>query len=103
MSDLYLLFPQMLLLLAPLLFVFFWRGRVAGIGGLARLLILIGLTLLAAVPLARIGGKGVDAVVVADLSRSMPADSRAKELEIIKLLEKDRRAGDRVGIVTFGR
>ena len=54
-------------------------------------------------PLAPLGGKGVDVVVVADLSRSMPADSRARALEIIKLLEQRRATGDRVGIVTFGR
>ena len=54
-------------------------------------------------PLAPLGGKGVDVVVVADLSRSMPADSRARALEIIKLLEQRRATGDRVGIVTYGR
>ena len=42
-------------------------------------------------------------VVVADLSRSMPAESRARALEIIRLLEQRRATGDRVGIVTFGR
>ena len=61
------------------------------------------LALIAAVPLAPLGGKGVDVVVVADLSRSMPADSRARTLEIVKLLEQRRAAGDRVGIVTYGR
>ena len=65
--------------------------------------ILVVLALIAAVPLAPLGGKGVDVVVVADLSRSMPADSRARALEIIKLLEQRRATGDRVGIVTFGR
>src|SRR4030095_806650 len=33
----------------------------------------------------------------------MPSDSGTRELEIIKLLEKERSKGDRVGIVTFGR
>ena len=54
-------------------------------------------------PLAPLGGKGVDVVVVADLSRSMPADSRARALEIVRLLESARATGDRVGIVTYGR
>jgi Mg-chelatase subunit ChlD len=70
---------------------------------LARVAVILILVLLAAVPLARIGGKGVDVVVVADLSRSMPADSRQRQLEIIRLLEERRSAGDRVGIVTYGR
>lgn len=103
MGNVYLLYPELLLLLVPLLFVFFWRGRARGVGGAVRLIILGILTLLAAVPLARLGGRGVDIVVVADLSRSMPADSRTRELEIITLLEKLRGTGDRVGIVTYGR
>jgi Mg-chelatase subunit ChlD len=103
MSNFYLLYPELLLLLVPLLFVYFWRARARGLAGVARFLILILLAFLLAMPLAPLGGKGVDVVVVADLSHSMPADSRARELEIINLLEKRRAAGDRVGIVTFGR
>jgi Mg-chelatase subunit ChlD len=97
------LFPGLLLLVVPLLVVYFWRGRSAALGGIVRVLILLAIALLAAVPLARLGGKGVDVVVVADLSRSMPAESRVRALEIIKLLEQRRATGDRVGIVTFGR
>ena len=97
------LFPELLLLIVPLMFLFFWRLRVRGIGGIARAIILVGIAILAAIPLARIGSRGVDVVVVADLSRSMPAGSRARQLEIIKLLEGHRGKGDRVGIVTFGR
>ena len=74
--DVMLLFPGLLLLIVPLLVVYFWRGRSSGIGGIVRIVVLVGLALLASVPLARLGGKGVDVVVVADLSRSMPADSR---------------------------
>jgi hypothetical protein len=33
----------------------------------------------------------------------MPGDSRARALEIVRLLEERRATGDRVGIVTFGR
>jgi Mg-chelatase subunit ChlD len=103
MSNLYLLYPELLLLLVPLLFIYFWRARARGLAGAVRLLILVILAFLAAMPFAPLGGKGVDVVVVADLSHSMPADSRARELEIINLLEKRRAAGDRVGIVTYGR
>ena len=98
-----LLFPELLLLIVPLLFVYFWRGRSSAPGSYVRVLLLVLLVLLAAVPLAPLGGKGVDVVVVADLSLSMPADSRARALEIITLLEQRRAAGDRVGIVTYGR
>jgi Mg-chelatase subunit ChlD len=64
---------------------------------------LVLLALVIAVPVAPIGGRGVDVVIVADLSRSMPADSRGRATEIVKLLEQARGKGDRVGIVTFGR
>ena len=97
------LYPGLLLLVVPLLFLYFWRGRASGLGGLVRIGALVAIALLASGPLARLGGKGVDVVVVADLSRSMPTDSRARTLEIIRLLEQRRATGDRVGIVTFGR
>jgi uncharacterized membrane protein len=97
------LFPELLLLIVPLLFVYFWRGTASALGGLARVLILALFALVAAVPLAPLGGKGVDVVIVADLSRSMPDGSRARMLEIVRLLEQRRAAGDRVGIVTHGR
>ena len=103
MRDLYLLFPELLLLLIPLLFLFFWRGRARALGGLVRLVLLLLIVVLAAMPLAPVGGEGVDVVVIADLSRSMPEGSRGRELEIIKLLEGRRAKGDRVGIVTYGR
>jgi Mg-chelatase subunit ChlD len=67
------------------------------------MVILVVLALIASVPLAPIGGSGADVIVVADLSRSMPADSRSRALEIITLVEQRRAAGDRVGIVTYGR
>ena len=98
-----LFYPELLLLIVPLLFVYFWRGRAAALGGYVRIVMLAVLVLLAAVPLAPLGGKGVDVVVVADLSRSMPADSRGRAVEIVKLLEQRRASGDRVGVVTFGR
>jgi Mg-chelatase subunit ChlD len=103
MNRMSLLYPELLLLIVPLLFVYFWRGRASGLAGYVRVLMLVLLGLIAAVPLASLGGKGIDVVIVADLSRSMPADSRARALEIITLLEQRRATGDRVGIVTYGR
>jgi Mg-chelatase subunit ChlD/uncharacterized membrane protein len=103
MTSVSFLFPALLLLIVPLLFVYFWRGRASALGGYVRVLMLVLVTLIAAVPLAPLGGKGIDVVVVADLSNSMPADSRARALEIVNLIERRRAAGDRVGIVTYGR
>jgi Mg-chelatase subunit ChlD len=103
MKPFYLLFPELLLLLVPLAFLLYWRGRAPGLNGVVRTLVLLLVVLIAAVPLAPIGSEGVDVVVIADLSRSMPEGSRQRQLEIIKLLEGRRTKGDRVGIVTYGR
>ena len=97
------LFPELLLLVVPLLFLYFWRARSSGLGGTSRLLMLALLALIASVPIAPLGGKGLDLVVVVDLSHSMPSDSRPRALEITRLLEQARKSGDRVGIVTYGR
>ena len=94
MNRVTLLFPQLLLLVAPLLALYFWRARTSAIGGFVRIAIITLLVLLAAVPLAPLGGRGVDVIVVADLSRSMPADSRARALEIVRLLEQRRGVHD---------
>ena len=98
-----LLFPELLLLIVPLIFLYIWRTRAPGLGGIVRIAALVLITLLAAVPIASIGGKGVDVVAVVDVSRSMPEASRGRALEVIRLLEDRRRAGDRVAIVVFGR
>ncbi len=103
MTRLSFLFPELLILIVPLLFLYFWRARSAAFGGGVRMAILAVVVLLAAVPFAPLGGKGIDVVVVADLSRSMPGESRARLLEIVSLLEQQRSEGDRVGIVTYGR
>jgi Mg-chelatase subunit ChlD len=103
MNRVALLFPELLLLIVPLLFVYFWRGRSPVPGGLVRIVILAILALVAAVPIAPLGGRGVDVMIVADLSRSMPAESRARELEVIRMLDQRASTGDRVGIVVYGR
>ena len=93
MNRLSFLYPELLLLIVPLLFLYFWRGRAASLGGYVRVLMLVLLGLIAAVPLAPLGGKGVDVVIVADLSRSMPADSRGRALEIISAARAAARGG----------
>ena len=103
MSRLAVLFPELLLLLVPLMVVYIWRAKTGALGGAVRVVILVLFALVAAVPLAPLGGRGADVVIVADLSRSMPDDSRKRTLEIIRLLEERRTSGDRVGIVSFGR
>ena len=103
MNRVSLLFPELLLLIVPLLFLYFWRARSWGLDEATRLLMLALLTLIASVPIAPLGGKGLDVIAVVDLSRSMPSNARSRALEIITLLERARKSGDRVGIVTYGR
>jgi Mg-chelatase subunit ChlD len=103
MSGMALLFPELLLLIVPLLFLYWWGARAAGAGAAVRIGGLVILTLLAAVPIASTGGRGIDVVAVIDASRSMPPGSRERALEIVRALEDLRRAGDRVGVVVFGR
>lgn len=100
----WLLLPELLLLIVPLLALVWWRGRTSSpLGTAVRVVIVALLVLLAAIPLARVGGQGVDVVVIVDASRSMPAESDARSFEIVKLVEEQRGAGDRLGVVTFGR
>ena len=77
--------------------------RQAGMTGVLRLaaisLLLVGLT----GPEWDLGGQGIDLIVVADRSKSMPATAAASVHELIDNLENNRRTGDRVGVVTFGQ
>ncbi|MEW4527763.1 vWA domain-containing protein [Maioricimonas sp. JC845] len=76
--------------------------RETGVTGGIRLL-LVGLLLLAlAGPEWNLGGRGLDVVVVADRSRSMPPEATRHLQELIRNIETARGTGDRVGIVTFG-
>lgn len=76
--------------------------RTAGVTGAIRMA-LVGLLLFAlAGPEWNRGGDGIDVVIVADRSRSMPAESHRNVLELIKNIESNRGPGDRVAVVTFG-
>jgi hypothetical protein len=46
---------------------------------------------------------GSDVVVVVDRSRSMPPGSQGTAEELVHLLEPQRRPGDRLGVISFGR
>jgi Mg-chelatase subunit ChlD len=76
--------------------------RQTGMTGVLRLavvaLLLLGLT----GPEWDVGGKGIDVIIVADRSRSMPSQAGASVKELIANIENNRRAGDRAAVVTFG-
>ncbi len=84
-----------------LLFLRPWL-RQAGITGALRAAMLTALLFALTGPEWDLGGQGIDVVVVADRSRSMPAESHRNILELIKNVETNRGTGDRVAVVTFG-
>jgi len=96
-------YPELLLLAFPLGFAFWHWGRVRGVTGWIRGLQLFLLLLVLAGPEWDLGGRGIDAVVVVDRSRSMSAEADTRIVELINSLNKGRGSGDRVGIVTFGQ
>jgi uncharacterized membrane protein len=98
-----LLYPQALLLWLPL-GLWLWRGaRLTGpaMGLRVALVALLGLAL--ARPELDWKSGGSDVVVVVDRSKSMPPGSSTSAEELIRLLEPQRRPGDRLGVVSFGR
>ncbi|RKH06859.1 VWA domain-containing protein [Corallococcus sp. CA047B] len=95
--------PQAWLLLLPL-GLFLWRyGRRPGPPMVLRWgLLVLGVGALAG-PELRLANAGSDVAVVVDRSRSMPLDVDRVAQELVSLVESQRRPGDRVGVVTFGR
>ncbi|WP_225408559.1 VWA domain-containing protein [Stigmatella hybrida] len=95
--------PQALVLLVPLGLFLWKRGRRPGLPGALRW-VLLGLAVGAlAGPELVLRHAGSDVVVVVDRSRSMPLDADRVALEVVTLLEGQRRTGDRLGVIAFGR
>jgi len=95
-------FPELGLLALPAWFAYRRWGKCAGATGWLRAVLLVLLVLCLMGPELNVGGKGIDIVVLADRSRSMPAASEDHIRELIGNLEQNRGSGDRVGVVTFG-
>lgn len=95
--------PQALLLLFPLGLFLFFTARIPGPPMWLRAALLTLLTVALARPELRLRSAGSDVVVVVDRSRSMPPRAEASADELIRLLEPQRRPGDRLGVVSFGR
>src|SRR6185369_7305480 len=96
------LYPELFLLAIPLAFAYWRWGRARGVTGAMRVAILLLLLTALAGPEVNLGGEGIDIVVVADRSRSLPGSADANIRELIQNLQNNRGGGDRVGIVTFG-
>lgn len=96
------LYPELFLLAIPLWFVYRRRGRAHGVTGALRIALLVVLLVALTGPEVNLGGQGIDVIVVADRSRSLPAGTESRINELIRNLQSNRRTGDRVGLVTFG-
>jgi hypothetical protein len=97
------LVPQALLLLIPIGFLVWKTGRLPGPPMWLRLGLVLAIVTALARPELSLRSAGSDLVVIVDRSRSMPPGSEAKAEELIRLLEPQRRPGDRVGVIAFGR
>lgn len=95
--------PQALLLLVPLGLFLFYTARISGPPMWLRVALVTLLTTALARPEFRLRSAGSDVVVIVDRSRSMPPRGEASAEELIRLLEPQRRPGDRLGVVSFGR
>ncbi|MFL5343814.1 MAG: VWA domain-containing protein [Hyalangium sp.] len=95
--------PQALVLLVPLGLFLWKRGARPGTPMPLRWGLLVLAVGALAGPELVLRHAGSDVVVVVDRSRSMPLDSDRVALELVKLLEGQRRPGDRLGVISFGR
>lgn len=95
-------YPELLLLAIPLGFAYRRWGQARGMTGVLRVTLLLLLLLAFTGPRWNLGGEGIDIVVVADRSRSLPGKADESIRSFIRDLEKNRKTGDRIGLVTFG-
>lgn len=95
-------YPELLLFAIPAWFVYRKFGTAEGWTGWLRAGMLALVILSLAGPKFNIGGRGVDVMLVVDRSRSMPGESDERIKELIRNLENNSQAGNRVGIITFG-
>lgn len=95
--------PQALLLGVPVA-IYLWRmASVRGVAMFFRCVTAALMVVALAQPEIALGTAGADLIVIVDRSRSMPNGSDAKALELIQLLEREKRPGDRLGVIGFGR
>lgn len=95
-------YPELFLLAIPVAFAYRRWGRAEGVTGVLRVAMLLVLLVAMTGPQINLGGRGIDVIVVADRSRSLPGGSEARIRELIQNVQRGRRGGDRVGVVTFG-
>ena len=94
--------PQLLLLALPVTAVWWWSRDRQPVTQVVRLVAVLLLVAALAAPYLRTEAPGRDLVIVVDRSRSMPEGALESARELIRLAERQRGAGDRVALVSFG-
>lgn len=98
-------YPELFLLAIPVGFLFWKVGRVRGVTSWLRAAILVVLVFAMTGPRLNIGGRGIDVIIVADRSRSLPGGAHDNIQELVQNLQNHvvtRGSADRVSLVTFG-
>jgi uncharacterized membrane protein len=95
--------PEAFLLALPVLMLLRGAFTVRPLVAALRLGVLLLACALLAEPFVPSGTSGRDLILVVDRSRSVPADAEARVQEIAELARKQMQAGDRIGVVAFGR
>ena len=93
-----LVYPEALLLGAALAYLYVKRLKT---GNFWRLMMLVCAILLLGYPALVHRSRALDLFLVADRSRSISEDGRAKEMEILDLVSRNLEPGDRLGVVSF--
>ncbi|RME82401.1 MAG: VWA domain-containing protein, partial [Planctomycetota bacterium] len=96
------LYPQFLILLLPLLWLYFKYFRRPGMVGIVRLLILLLIPFAMAQPQIFYKGAGRILLVLVDRSASMPPDSEKRIKEALDFIMGEKKDDDKVGILSFG-
>lgn len=96
------LHPELLLTLVPAAIAWWFVRGTSTPAAVVRAIVLVLLVVALAGPYLDTARSGRDVVIVADRSRSMPANTNDTALEITRLAEDMRRDGDRVAVVSFG-
>ncbi len=96
------LHPELLLTLVPAAIAWWFVRGTSTPAAVVRAIVLALLAVALAGPYLDTARSGRDVVIVADRSRSMPANTNDTALEIARLAEDMRRDGDRVAVVSFG-
>lgn len=97
-----LTYPELLLLVIPLLVLYRKFGYVPGPTGWLRGALILMIVFAATLPRINLTTDGTDLVIIVDRSKSMPAGAEEQIENLIRDVQKNLGDGDRVALVTFG-